>query len=264
MTTRIVNGLTVELDGTEIGQAEALLCIHGLGGSSNTWTPVMSAFKGFTIIRPDLPGSARSELPDEKLSIELYVEALDQLLSELGIGVVHVVAHSLGTIVAQHLAVRSPAKVKSLALFGPLVAPPEAARPNITARAALARNGLTAMQEIADAIVKGATSKETKAEQPAVVALVRESVMRQSSEGYAQSCEALAAAQSALIESIRIPVLLVTGDQDGVAPVANVTLMKERIDGSRMALLDGCGHWTTFEKPQACMQELQHFYASIR
>ena len=264
MTTQIVNGLTVELDGPAIGHAEALLCIHGLGGSSNTWTPVMAAFEGFTIMRPDLPGSARSNLPDEKLSIEVYVDAIDRLLIKLGVDAVHVVAHSLGTIVAQHFAVRFPEKVKSLALFGPLVAPPDAARLNITARAALARNGVSAMQEIADVIVNGATSKETKADQPAVLALVRESVMRQSSEGYAQSCEALAAAQPASIEAIHVPVLLVTGDQDGVAPVANVTPMNQRIGGSRMALFDGCGHWTTYEKPQACMQELQHFYASIR
>ncbi len=261
MTTQTIKGLTVEVEGS----GEALLCIHGLGGSSNTWTAVLAALEGFTVIRPDLPGSARSPLPAQPLSIEGYVEALDQMLQELGVSSVHIAAHSLGTIVAQHFAVRFPAKVKSLALFGPLVAPPEAARPNIMARAALARSGgLPAMQEIADAIVKAATSKETKAEQPAVLALVRENIMRQSPEGYAQSCEALAAAQSALIEGISVPVLLVTGDQDGVAPAANVTLMKERISNSRMAVFEGCGHWTTLEKPQACIQELQSFHASIR
>jgi pimeloyl-ACP methyl ester carboxylesterase len=190
--------------------------------------------------------------------------ALERLLADLDVESAHVAAHSLGTVVAQHLAVRNPGKVKSLALFGPLVAPPEAARTSIVARAGLARAGVPAMQEIADAIAKGATSKETKARQPAVIALVRESVMRQPPEGYAQSCEALAEAQSAAIENIRVPTLLVTGDQDGVAPVANVTTMNQRIHGSRLAVFEGCGHWTPFEKPQACMQELQNFHASIR
>lgn len=260
MTTQLIHGLAVEID----GEGEALLCIHGLGGSSNSWTPLMQAFEGFRVIRPDLPGSARSALPADRLSIDACVTALERLLADLGIESAHLAAHSLGTIVAQHFAVRNPGKVKSLALFGPLVAPPEAARPNILARAHLARTGVVAMQEIADAIVKGATSKETKALQPAVLALVRESVMRQPPEGYAQSCEALAEAQSAAIEKIRVPTLLVTGDQDGVAPIANVTLMSQRIHGSRLAVFEGCGHWTTFEKPQACMQELQNFHASLR
>lgn len=260
MTTQLIHGLAVEID----GGGDALLCIHGLGGSSNVWTPLMEAIEGFKVIRPDLPGSARSALPSDKLSIEGYVTALEHLLADLNIASVHLAAHSLGTIVAQHFAVRHPGKVKSLALFGPLVAPPEAARPNIVARAKLARTGAAALQDIADAIVKGATSQETKSQQPAVLALVRESVMRQSPEGYAQSCEALAEAQSAAIEEIRVPTLLVTGDQDGVAPAANVTLMSQRIRGSRMAVFEGCGHWTPFEKPHACMQELKNFHASIR
>ena len=260
MTTRFINGLAVEID----GNGEALLCIHGLGGSSNTWTPLLAALSGFKVIRPDLPGSARSPLLAQPLSIEGYAAALEALLAELDVESVHLMAHSLGTVVAQHLAVRNPGKVKSLALFGPLAAPPEAARPNIVARATAARGGAAAMQEIADAIVKGATSQETKAEQPAVLALVRESVMRQPPEGYAQSCEALAAAQSAEIERIAVPTLLVTGDQDGVAPPANVAAMSARINGSRQVVLEGCGHWTTFEKPQRCMQELEQFHASLR
>src|SRR4030095_13727304 len=204
MTTQIINGLAVEID----GNGEALLCIPGLGGSPNTWTPLLAALSDFRVIRPDLPGSARSPLLAEPLSIEAYAASLEALIAELGVESLHVMAHSLGTVVAQRRAVRNPGKIKSLALFGPLVAPPEAARPNILARAAAARGGAAAMQEIADAIVKGATSPETKAEQPAVLALVRESVMRQPPEGYAQSCEALAAAQSAEIERIGVPTLL--------------------------------------------------------
>lgn len=260
MTTQILHDLAVEID----GDGEALLCIHGLGGSSNTWTPLLPALSGFKVIRPDLPGSARSSLPPRQLSIESYVASLEELLASLGVESVHVVAHSMGTIVAQHLAVRNPGKVKTLVLFGPLVAPPEAARPNIVARATLARVGLASMQEIADAIVKGATSRETKELQPAVLALVRESVMRQSPEGYAQSCEALADSHSAEIEHIAIPTLLVTGDQDGVAPPANVAAMAARIADCRQVVIDGCGHWTTYEKPQRCMQELEQFYASNR
>lgn len=260
MTTQILNGMAIEID----GDGEALLCIHGLGGSSNTWTPLLQAFSGFRVIRPDLPGSARSGLAQKPLSIDSYATSLENLLTELAVNSVHVVAHSMGTIVAQHLAVRHPDKIKSLALFGPLVAPPEAARPNIAARAKLARGGVASMQEIADAIVKGATSKETRELQPAIIALVRESVMRQSPEGYAQSCESLSNAHPAEIERITAPTLLVTGDQDGVAPPASVAAMAARLANCRQVVIDGCGHWTPFEKPQRCMQELEQFYASIR
>ncbi len=263
MSTQLIHGLAVEVDAANAGKGDAVLCIHGLGGSSNTWTPLLPALQGFHVIRPDLPGSARSALPSEKLSIDGYVTVLERLLAELNVESLHIVAHSLGSIVAQHFALRNAAKLKSLALFGPLLAPPDAARPNIAARARLARSGLSGLQEIADAIVNGATSRKTKAEQPAVLTLVRESVMRQSPEGYAQSCEALAEPQPAAIDGLRVPTLLVTGDEDGVAPVAAVTAMHQRIHGSRMAVFEGCGHWTPFEQPQACVRELQQFHASL-
>jgi 3-oxoadipate enol-lactonase len=97
-----------------------------------------------------------------------------------------------------------------------------------------------------------------------VLALVRESVMRQPPEGYAKSCEALAAAQPAAIDGIRVPTLLVTGDQDGVASPATVASMSERIAGAQQVVLPGCGHWHTFEKPAACAQELERFHATLR
>lgn len=260
MATQFINGLAVEI----AGDGDAVLCIHGLGGSSNVWTPVAGALQSFQRVAPDLPGSARSELTAGPLSIEGLVGTVAALVRKLELKSVHVVAHSLGTIVAQHLAVAHPQLVRSLALFGPLVCPPDSGRPGIRARAELARKGVVAMQEIADAIVQGATSKETKADRPVVLAAVRELVMRQPSEGYAQSCEALAASQSATLESISVPVLLVTGDQDGVAPAANVQAMAERLANASMVVLPGCGHWTTLEQPQRCAEELEAFYARMR
>lgn len=261
MTTILVKNVVVEVEG--VGQP--VVCIHGLAGSSNNWTPVQRAFEGMKVIRLDLPGSSRSELAADPLSIDLYVETIAAVLAELQVSGAHVVAHSMGTIVAQHLAVNHPELVKSLALFGPLIEPPEAGRAGMKARAALCREkGIVGMQEVADAIVKGATSAETKAQRPVTLTLVRESVMRQTAEGYAQSCEALAGAKAADVEKIAVPTLLVTGSEDGVGPPAAVKAMGERIQGSKVTVLDGCGHWTTFEKPAECVAELLAFYNTAK
>ncbi|MEA3127629.1 MAG: hypothetical protein QOD67_4648 [Caballeronia sp.] len=261
MATTQVQGLFVEVE----GDGAPVVCIHGLGGSSNNWTTVMAAFEGRRVIRIDLPGSARSPLPSQKLSIDVYVDVIASVLVELKAEQSDVVAHSMGTVVAQHLAIRHPRLVKSLALFGPLLAPPDAGRDGMRQRAALAREkGIPGVQDIADAIVKGATSDETKAQRPVAVALVRESVMRQTPEGYAQSCEALAGAQAAEVEQIKVPTLLVTGDQDGVGKPEAVKAMGDRIAGSKVVVLSGCGHWTTFEKPQESAAELKSFYSANR
>ena len=247
------------------GRGDPLLLIHGLGGTSNFWTPVLPAVARFRTLRPDLPGAGRSHRVEGPLSIDRFVRALMRICGAAGVERVHVAAHSLGAIIAMHLAAQEPKLVRSLALFGPLAAPPDAARAPIRARAAKARQeGVAGMQDIADAIVENATAAETRARRLLAVAAVRESLMRQCPDGYARSCEALAEAQAADVSGIRCPVLLVTGDEDAIAPPQTVRALGEKFTGAQPAqveVLARCGHWTTFEKPEECSQILGRFYS---
>jgi len=259
MATQFVERVAFEVD----GEGEAVLMLHGLGGTSNTWSALATTFARHRTVRLDLPGSGRSSRVDGPLSIERFAEAAQRVLAALAIRNFHVVAHSMGTIVATHLAAADPGTVRSLALFGPLLAPPEPARATIRARGEKARGGVAAMQEIADALVVAATSTETRAKRPTAVAFVRESIMRQDPDGYARSCEALAAAQPADVTRIACPTLLVTGDADAVAPPQSVRMMGEKIAGSRVEVLRGCGHWTPVEKPEECSDLLRRFHMRL-
>ena len=248
-----VERMAVEIE----GEGEPVVMIHGLGGTSNTFTPLLAAFGRHRTIRFDLPGSGRSHRVEGPLSVQLFVERALLVMQRADVERAHVVAHSMGTIVAAHLAAAEPGKVASLTLFGPLLAPPDPARTAIRARAAEARKG--DMQPIADALLRSSVSAETRAKRPAAVAFVRESLMRQDPEGYARSCEALADMQSADTSRIACPALLVTGDEDVVAPPQAVRMMGERIAGSRVEVLRGCGHWAPVEKPEECTGLLKRF-----
>lgn len=247
------------------GQGDVVVCVHGLGGSSNTWTPLMPVLARHRVVRVDLPGSARSQQAEGPLSIARYVESLLAVCSRLGITRAHFLAHSMGTIVVQHLAVAQPKLVRSLALFGPLAAPTDAARSGVRARAAKAR--AEGMQEITETLVQAALSNDTRQRLPLAVAFVRESLMRQSGEAYARSCEALADAQAADVSPCRLPVLLVTGDEDGVAPPQAVRTLAERFHNAtsaRIVVLPRCGHWTPIERHEECARELRDFLAAQR
>jgi pimeloyl-ACP methyl ester carboxylesterase len=91
--------------------------------------------------------------------------------------------------------------------------------------------------------------------------------MRQDGESYARSCEALADAPAAAVEKIEAPTLLVTGDEDGVAPPQSVRSMAERLQGvrsKRVVVLPRCGHWTPIERSEDCVRELRSFLAEQR
>ena len=242
------------------GAGDPILFVHGLGGTSNVFTPqvgVLSRF--FECIRPDLPGSGRTASAGT-FTLPGLAGDLAAFLDERGVKSAHVVGHSLGTVVCQHLAVQRPDLVRSLALIGPLAEPPPPARAALTDRAAKAR--AEGMAGIADAIVQGGTSADTRAHRPEVAALVREILMRQEPEGYALTCEALAAVDAADASRIACPTLLITGDEDGTAPPARVKQLAAAIVGAKMQILDRCGHWTTFERPAEVNNALVNFLIS--
>jgi pimeloyl-ACP methyl ester carboxylesterase len=76
--------------------------------------------------------------------------------------------------------------------------------------------------------------------------------MRQDVEGFAESCEALASARGADLRLLRCPTLLVTGDEDIIAPPSAVQGLAGRLKGAKFKVLAHCGHWTPIELPRDC------------
>jgi 3-oxoadipate enol-lactonase len=258
LSTQIIERMAVEVEGA----GDALVMLHGLGGTSNVYTPQMSLVAPrFRVIRPDLPGSGRSPAA-AGLTIQVIVDTVVRCLRVLGVEQAHFVGHSMGTIVCQHVAVQQPSLVRSLMLLGPLAAPADPARQALRERAAKAR--AEGMADIAEAIVKGATSGDTKSSNPVGVGFVRELIMRQDAEGYARNCEALAAAVAADATQIRCRTLLVTGDEDAIAPSSNARAMAQQMSHSRLTVLNRCGHWHTIERAPEVTAALKELYFGRR
>lgn len=253
MATRFVERMCIEID----GQGEPLVMIHGLGGTSNTFTPVIEGIgRQMQVIRPDLSGSGRSPTSG-RLSLEDLADMVAKAVTALGIGRANFAGHSMGTIVCFHIALRNPKLVKSMVLLGPLLAPADAGRQGLRERAATAR--AQGMQPIADTIVQASTAAATRREQPVAIALIREMLMRQDAEGYARACEALADAAPPDVAPIKCPTLLLTGDEDPIATATGMRAIGARLAGSRTRVVAKCGHWATFERPRETAAALEEF-----
>jgi 3-oxoadipate enol-lactonase len=137
------------------GEGDAVVCLHGLGGSANTFTPLMPTLARHRVLRPELPGSGRSTV-EGPLSIARMVDAVVSACTRLNVKRAHFLGHSMGSIVCQHLALAQPKLVRSLTLFGPVHALTDTARNGVRARAAKLRgggahgtHGIEAMHEVA-------------------------------------------------------------------------------------------------------------------
>lgn len=253
MSTIATSRLKAEID----GDGTPTIFVHGLGGTSNSFQPVLGQLRGFRCIRPDLPGSGRSRLPHEKLDIDLLARSVLELAQLTGATPAHLVGHSMGTMVCQKIAAEMPEAVLSLTLFGPIHEPADTARQRIHDRANLARG--EGMCVVADQVAAAGLSSDTKSTNPLATAFVRESHMRQDAEGFARTCEALASATAADLRLIRCPALIITGDEDAIAPPSVAQMMAEKIKGAKCKVLDRCGHWTPIERPAECARLLADF-----
>lgn len=249
------NRFTLVSDDT--GDGDPVVMIHGLGGSSNTFEALMPELATYRCVRPDMPGAARTGLPHARLTLDVIVDLVADWMQATGLERCHLLGHSMGTLVCQKLAETRPELVTSMVLFGALTEPPDAARKGLLDRAAgVRKNG---MDGVADQISKATLAPETHRENPVAAAFVRESLMRQPPEGYAQNCEALSGAKAAHLRKIKAPVLLVTGEHDPVAPVSMARLLNENIEGSEIRIIPGCGHWTPIERPRDCANATREF-----
>jgi pimeloyl-ACP methyl ester carboxylesterase len=254
MSTQIVERMAAEI----AGSGEPVVLIHGLGGTSNVWTPVLPAFAARArVVRFDLPGSGRSPAGGP-ISIQAFVDRIARAMRVLGTERAHVGGHSLGTIVAAHLAQQHPDLVRDLVLLGALPEPPEPARAALRARAAKAR--AEGLADVADQMAEAALSRDSREKNPLAVAYVRETIMRQDAEAYAATCEALSDARAADFGRIAKRALLVTGEDDAIGTPAMSRDIAARMPGSRAENLARTGHWTPVERPIEVGRSMAQFW----
>ena len=168
------------------------------------------------------------------------------VMNKLNLKDVNVIGHSLGGLVALHLAAKSPDKVKDLVLFGPISPPPEAGQKGLKARAAAVRE--KGMAGIADTVVGNAFAAESYKSRRGVVALAREMLTRQDPEGYALACEAAANSSPPDFDNIKGKVVVVSGNEDKVSTVqAGETTTQKLGSNAKQEVLESVGHWHMLE-----------------
>jgi len=63
---------------------------------------------------------------------------------------------------------------------------------------------------------------------------------------------------------LRCPMLLVTGDEDTVAPPSIAQAIADKVKGATVKVLERCGHWTPVERPQDCARLLSEHVRGTR
>lgn len=241
-----------------------VIFIHGLGGSSENYTPLIGALsleETHSLHLLDQEGHGLSPTAaTSAISIASYAADVAALAEHAGIASgAAVMAHGMGCLVAGTLALEHPRLVSRLVLLGPPPSPaPGAGRRGPVARAATVR--AQGMAAVVDAVTAAATSAATRARNHLAVAAIRMSLLGQDPEGYAKGCTALGAAEKGLEWGrIEAKTLIVTGDEDKVSPPAVCEKMAAQIQGSVVKVLPETGHWHVFENLKDTTEAVKSF-----
>jgi 3-oxoadipate enol-lactonase len=101
----------------DVGQGTPVVLIHGLAGDYKAWLPQIAALRDhFRVIAFDSRGAGKSTQVDEPVTTaDLAADTL-RLMDYLSITKAHVVGRSMGGAIAQHMALKAPERIISLAL----------------------------------------------------------------------------------------------------------------------------------------------------
>src|SRR5215208_464803 len=260
------------------GQGKPILFIAGTSQTKDAWDLTLLlelAATNHTVIVFDNRGMGETTVGTKPFSIEQFANDTAGLLDALNIEKVDVFGASLGSFIAQELALNYPQRVDRLVLSAGYCGGNEAIYPSGQAAETLMTlaspevlQNMTAEQQ-AMILAPIMFPPEWLEEHPEILntTVIQLTPVRSASPEIIQqqglavgtwkgSCDRLS--------SITQPTLLIVGDQDLLAPPANSAMMAERIPNSRLVILEGTGHGAMWQVPNEFTAYIQNFLESTK
>lgn len=259
MTGRLVETNGIRLFVAEAGAGRPLVFFHGLGWDHVLWRGAMETFGGrYRVIAGDTRGHGRSDKPDVPYTIDLYADDWAGALESLGIRQACLVGFSQGGMTAQMLAVKHPELISALVLAACTCASNPAGREKMEARIRAAETeGPAAAAKVA------AQSIFSKGFMSANPGRIEEFVARRAAMEQAPLVHATRAGYgfdlTAQITQIRVPTLVIYGEEDTLTPPPVVRRVAEQIPGAQLVAVPGAGHMIPVEKPAEFFAALEAF-----
>jgi len=263
-----VRGVELHLEDTG-GTGPAIAFSHGLLWSASMWRFQVAAFRDrFRCVAWDHRGQGRSEVTESGYDMDTLAEDASALIEQLALAPVHFVGLSMGGFVGMRVAARRPELVRSLVLMETAGdAEPWRNVPKYAAMSFLAR--FVGIRPFVPAVMKIMFGRTFRSDRDRARAALRASLaaelrandltgMRRALHGVI-SRKPIDAAELA---RIRVPVLVVSGEEDVAVVPARSMRLAAQIPGAKFVRLPRAGHTSSMEEPAAVNRILGEFWVS--
>lgn len=223
------------------GDGPFVLFLHGIRGNRGNWTKQVDAFsQRYRAAAWDARGYGDSDDHPGALQFEYFSGDVLRVIEHFAVEKIHLVGLSMGGRIARNVAIRWPERLRSLTLVS--TSPGFDAMPAEEVKRFVTERSTRSPENVRKLLGSRA--------RPEAFDVLWESVTQTRDDSYRKTLEAsVAQDRGAPIETIRVPTLVVAGDEDTVYPPGMAREVARRIPGAELTLIKGAGHLVNLERP---------------
>ncbi len=253
------NGILLNYEVTGKEGAPVVVLSHSLGSGLVMWEPQRPALEShFQVLRYDTRGHGGSEAVAGPYTFELLAEDVVRLLDELGLAKIHFVGLSMGGMIGQALGLYYPDRLVSLTLCDTAAANPPGSRDIWQERIELVRKeGLAPLLE---PTLERWFTPDFVRQGPPILEKIRCQFLKTSINGYVGCSQAIRELDYLeKLGQIKIPTLIVVGEDDSGTPVSAARAIQEHLVDSKLVILPGARHLSNVEQAKGFNQAVLEF-----
>lgn len=257
------NGITVNYALEGPASAPVVMVSHSLAAHLGMWEPQVAALtRNFRVLRYDTRGHGGSEVVPGAYTLDQLAADAVGLLDALNIDRAHWLGLSLGGMIGQTLALKAPGRLRSLILCDTTSRVPAEAKPTWVDRIRTAETH--GMEPIVEPTVERWFTAPFRQRRPEVVDRVRTMIRETDPRGYAGCCHAIAPLDlTDRLSAIRLPTLVIVGEEDQGTPVAAARTIHEQIKGSELVVIPAAAHLSNMEQPETFTHAVVKFLGRV-
>ncbi|MGL1861492.1 MAG: alpha/beta hydrolase [Pseudodesulfovibrio sp.] len=248
-TARVGN---VDIAYSVIGQGEPLLMIMGYAGTMDVWDPILveKLAESYMVIRFDNRNMGHSSTTSDTVTMETMALDTLGLLDALGIEKTHILGWSMGSFIAQEIALERPKTVDKLILYG------TAYQRGPVSRSVKKLARLTP-EQFMDQLFPAAWVEQN----PDIYSRLPIPAIPATEEAISRQGKAIAtwSGTSSQLKNITQDTLIISGDEDTVTPPKQSLAMIAKIPGSSLTRFKGAGHWLMYQAPEQVATVIDDF-----
>jgi 3-oxoadipate enol-lactonase len=256
----------IEICYNDFGEGKnTIIFIHGFPFDKSSWELQADELKNNSrVITYDQRGFGKSTSDQARFSIDLFADDLNEFMNALQINTATICGLSMGGYVALNAFQRYPHRFERLVLADTqcVADTPEGVEKRMKTIDNIQTNGV---RIFAEEFVKILFSKSTMENNRKVVDTILQVINSISEDTIVASLKALAERREtcSILSSIKIPVLILCGEEDKITPPEKSEYMHNNIVKSHLHIINNAAHLSNMEQPDIFNKLLINFIRSI-